>query len=131
MKTNAVADSILAFLEGKHERVYRNKATKSPIFPYVVFRLESVSPSSPSDDYYLNVDIYEDSESSVRPMEDLADSIDGNGNYLDPTGLNQKTINTDLFSAYFDREQRQHIPSEELVGSQAINMRYNTRIYFK
>lgn len=131
MNTNAVADSILAFLEEKHERVFRNKSPKSPVFPYVVFRLESISPSNPSEDYYLNVDIYEDSESSVRPMEDLADDIDGNGKYLNPTGLNQKTINTDLFSAYFDREQRQHVPAEELVGSQAINMRYNTRIYFK
>ena len=131
MNTNAVADEVLEYLSTKHTRVYRNRAPQSPAFPYVVFRVESVLNNSPSEDFYINVDIYEDVSKSVRTIEDLADSIDGNGDYLNPTGLNQGIITTDIFSAYFDRENRQFVDDEELVGKQMINLRYNTRIYFK
>ena len=123
MNTNMIADALLAFLETKHSRVYRNKATRSPIFPYVVFRLESVIDSTPSEDFYVYVDIYEDTTKSVRFMEDLADTIDN--------ALNDKVMNADGFNAHFMREGRQFIDGNELVSSQVINMRYNTRIYFE
>ena len=131
MNTNAVADEVLEYLSTKHTRIYRNRAPQSPVFPYVVYRVESVLNNSPSEDFYINVDIYEDVSKSVRTIEDLADTIDGNGDYLNPTGLNQGIITTDIFSAYFDRENRQFVDDEELVGKQMINLRYNTRIYFK
>lgn len=131
MNTNAVADEVLEYLSTKHTRVYRNRAPQSPVFPYVVYRVESVLNNSPSEDFYINVDIYEDVSKSVRTIEDLADTIDGNGDYLNPTGLNQGIITTDIFSAYFDRENRQFVDDEELVGKQMFNLRYNTRIYFK
>ena len=123
MDTNMIADALLAFLETKHSRVYRNKAPRSPIFPYVVFRLESVIDSTPSEDFYVYVDIYEDTTKSVRFMEDLADTIDN--------ALNDTVMNADGFNAHFMREGRQFIDGNELVSSQVINLRYNTRIYFK
>lgn len=123
MNTNAVADVMNAYLSTKHDRVYRNKSPQSPLFPYVVYRVESVLDSYPSEDFYINVDIYEDGKSSVRHMEDLADEID---NSLNDTVFNSETLNM-----HFQREARQYVPEEELVGKQMINMRYNTRIYFK
>lgn len=123
MNTNAVADEVLEYLSTKHARVYRNRAPQSPVFPYVVFRVESVLNNSPSDDFYINVDIYDDVSKSVRTIEDLADTIDA--------GLNMAVINTSALNMHFLREARQFIDDEELVGKQMINLRYNTRIYFK
>lgn len=123
MNTNAVADEVLEYLSTKHARVYRNRAPQSPTFPYVVFRVESVLNNSPSEDFYINVDIYEDVSKSVRTIEDLADTID--------SGLNMTVVNTSVLNMHFLREARQFINDEELVGKQMINLRYNTRIYFK
>ena len=123
MNTNAVADEVLEYLSTKHTRVYRNRAPQSPAFPYVVFRVESVLNNSPSEDFYINVDIYEDVSKSVRTIEDLADTID--------KGLNMAVINTSALNMHFLREARQFVDDEELVGKQMINLRYNTRIYFK
>ena len=123
MNMNAVADRILEHLETKHPRAYRNKAPKKVDFPYVVFKVENVMNTMPSEDLYLNVDIYEDINKSVRDIEDLADSIDND--------LNQKVINTDTLNLYFDREARQYIEAEELIDTHLINLRYAIRAYFK
>lgn len=123
MNINAVADEINAYLITKHERVYRNKSPQTPIFPYVVYRVESVVNSYPSEDLYLNIDVYEDVNKSVRTMEDLADKIDN--------GLNHKVINDSTLNLHFEREQRQYVPSQELVSTHLINLRYVVRVYFK
>lgn len=123
MNMNAVADQILDFLDTKYSRVYRNKAPKEVDFPYIIYKVESVMNTMPSEDLYLNVDIYEDINKSVRDIEDLADSIDND--------LNQKIINTEVMNLYFDREARQYNNSEELIGTHLINLRYVIRAYFK
>ncbi len=123
MNTNGVADEILKFLDTKHTRVYRNKAPQSPMFPYIVYKVESVVNSYPSEDLYINIDVYEDVNKSVRNMEDLADLIDD--------GLNNKVINTEILNLHFEREQRQYVNPEELVSAHLINLRYVVRAYFK
>lgn len=123
MDINAVADEVLAFLETKHKRIYRNKSIKSPVFPYVVYRVESVINSYPSEDLYIYIDIYDDVNKSVRGMENLADLIDND--------LNRKIINTDILNLNFEREQRQYVPPEEIVTAHLINLRYVVRAYFK
>lgn len=123
MNMNAVTDQIQKFLDTKHTRVYRNKAPKKTDFPYIVFSVENVVNTLPSEDLYLNVDIYEDINNSVINIEDLADNIDND--------LNQKIINTETLNLYFDREARQYVTSEELIGTHLINLRYAVRTYFK
>jgi hypothetical protein len=134
---NSVADEILAYLNTKHNRVYRNKAPQTSAFPYIVFKIESALNTMPSEDLYLNIDIYEDANKGVRDMEDMADLIDGDGKSIDstgikePSGLNQKVINTSKLNLYFDREARQYVSPEELVSTHLINLRYIVRAYFK
>lgn len=123
MNMNLVADKIYDYLITKHERVYRNKSPQSPVFPYVVYRIESVINTYPSEDLYVNVDVYEDSNKSVRGIEDLADTIDKD--------LNMKVFNTEELNLHFVREQRQYVPAEELVSAHVINIRYAVRAYFK
>lgn len=123
MNTNAVADEILTYLDSKHSRVYRNKAKQKPEYPYLIYKIESVVNSYPSEDLYLNIDIYEDINTSVRTIEDLADTIDN--------GLNHTVINTETLNLQFEREQRQYVSPEELVSSHLVNLRYVVRAYFK
>ena len=123
MNLNAVADEVLKYLDTKHSRVYRNKSIQSPAFPYVVFSIESVTNTMPSEDLYLNVDIFDDAKQSVRVMEDLGDLIDN--------GLNNIVISTDLLNLHFVREQRQYVSGQELVTTQLVNIRYVIRAYFK
>lgn len=123
MNLNALADEVLTYLQTKHARVYRNKPPQTPTFPYVIFRVDPIVNSYPSEDLYISIDIYEQSNASVRVIEDLADSIDA--------GLNHKIISTSILNAHFEREMRQFVPTQELVGAQMINIRYATRTYFK
>lgn len=123
MNSNMIADAVKDFLETKHERVYRNSSSSSPVFPYVVYRVENIIENMPSEDFYIHIDIHEDTTKSVRVMEDLADAIDND--------LNNLVMNTDGFNAHFTRESRQFVDGTELISEQVIFLRYNTRIYFK
>ena len=123
MNSNMIADAVYDFLSAKHPRVYRNSSVANPVFPYVVYRVESVVDSIPSEDFYIHVDIHEDTNKSVRVMEDLADTIDNS--------LNDLVMNADGFNAHFTRESRQFVDGNELISEQVIFLRYNTRIYFK
>ena len=109
MNINSVADEVYDYLITKHDRVYRNKSPQTPIPPYVVYRVDSAINTYPSEDIYLNIDIYEEVVKSVRAIEDLADTIDN--------GLNLTVINTTELNLYFNREQRQYVPSQELVST--------------
>ncbi len=122
MNVNLLADEVLAYLNTKHSRVYRNRTIQNPTFPYVVFRIESVINSYPSEDIYVNIDIFEKAGQSVRAIEDLADLID--------TGLNRKIIKTADINAHFEREARQFVSTRDLVDVQMIDMRYSVRAYF-
>lgn len=123
MNTNMIADAIYMELSDLHERVYRNSSPQSPQFPYVVYRIESVVDSIPSEDFYIYVDVYDDTNKSVREIEDIADTID---NFL-----NDAVLNADGFNAHFMRESRQFVDGNELISEQGVFLRYNTRIYFK
>lgn len=120
---NALADAVLTFLLTKHARVYRNRATQNPTFPYVVFMLQSANDTYPSDDYRLIVNIYDNVTSSVRAIETLADTIDA--------GLNLSVISNSSVNAHFVKEIRQWSNDADLAGSQLVNLQYVVRTYKK
>lgn len=123
MDTNAVADELATYLETKHARVYRTKAPQSPQLPYIVYRIDTVSNTIPSEDYLMIIDVYEDASNSVREIEDIADAID--------FGINHKVIDTEKLNMHFERDIRQYVSSEELISLHMIQLQYTTRIYFK
>ena len=123
MKSNSVADIIGTLLKEKHDKVYRQKAPTTKTFPYIVYRIESVTNSHPSEDLYLNVDLYEDPNKSVRTVEQLADDIDKE--------LNHSVIIQDGMNLHFEREIRQSVDSTELIGAYLVNIRYVVRAYFE
>lgn len=120
---NALADAVLTFLLTKHTRVYRNRAIQSPTLPYVVFSLTSATDTYPSNDYLLNISLFDNATSSVRTIEDLADAIDA--------GLNLSVITNSSVNAHFVKEIRQWSNDSELSGSQLVNLQYAVRAYKK
>lgn len=122
MRTNDAADLVLSMLKTKHDRVFRNKAPAKKEFPYIVFRFGEPVDSYPSEDCYLNIDIYEDSNVSVRNVEGLADIIDNM--------LNHRVVKSNNMNLQFEREQRQSTDAKELIGAYLINIRYVVRAYF-
>ncbi len=123
MKSNALADAVLAALTALHPRIYRNKSPQTPVSPYVVFYIDSATIVDPSVDCYLRVDIYDKPDVSVRAMETIGDSI---VNDFD----NKILINGDL-NAHIVLEQRQFVSNTDLIEAQMINLRFVVRTYFK
>ena len=122
MRSNDIADIIGAKLAAKHSRVYRQKAPATKVFPYVVYRVESVIDSYPSEELYLNVDLYESPTSSVRIIESLADT------YQDD--LNHKTFIQNKINLQIELEQRQSIDAQDLIEAYLVNLRFVVRAYF-
>lgn len=123
MNTNAVADAILAVLTPIHSRTTRNKPATSPVFPYAVFFLDSLTPTNPSLDYYLEVQIFDDPNVSVRTIETLADSIQ--------SSIDNKVIINTTLNIHATLEQRQYVSNNDLTTTQMISLRFVVRAYFK
>ena len=122
MRSNDIADIIGAKLASKHSRVYRQKAPATKVFPYVVYRVESVGDTYPSEELYVNIDLYEAPTASVRTVETLADSIQAE--------LNHKVIIENNTNLHFELEQRQSVDAQDLIDAYLINLRFVVRAYF-
>ena len=122
MRSNDIADIIGAKLAAKHSRVYRHKAPATKVFPYVVYRVESVGDTYPSEELYVNIDLYEAPTASVRTVETLADSIQAE--------LNHKVIIENNTNLHFELEQRQSVDAQDLIDAYLINLRFVVRAYF-
>ncbi len=122
MDTNAVSDIILAKLSTLHSRVYRNQSVDSPICPYIVYVVESATPTDPSIDFYLNVDVFDEPHTSVRDIEAIADTIHDE--------LDNLILRTGALNLHLTLEQRQFISQTDLVTGQMINLRFVIRSYF-
>ena len=122
MRSNDVADIIGTKLAAVHPRVYRQKAPSQRVFPYVVYRIESVGDTYPSEELYVNIDLYEAPTASVRTVETLADSIQDE--------LNHKVIIENNTNLHFELEQRQSVDAQDLIDAYLINLRFVVRAYF-
>lgn len=122
MRSNDLNDIIGAKLAAIHPRVYRAKAPAQKVFRYIVYRIESVMDSYPSEDLYLNVDIYENPTASVREAEALADEVQDL--------LNHIVIIENNTNLQIDLEQRQSVDAQDLIDAYLVNLRFVVRAYF-
>lgn len=121
MNTNAVADALKILLIAKHPRVYRNAPISNPTFPYVVFNVENITESFPSEDYYVYVDVFDAPTGSVRQMETIADDIQS----IARTVYRNENLNMQI-----EKISRQFVPADDLTSSKMITMQFNCRVYF-
>ena len=122
MRSNDVADIIGAKLTPLISRVYRAKRPPVATFPYAVYRVESVVDAYPSEELYVNIDLYEAPTASIRTVETLADSI--------VAELNHKVIIQNNVNLHFELETRQSVDAQALVDAYLINLRFAVRAYF-
>ena len=122
MDTLALSQQILASLRVHHARTYWNRPPQSPNFPYIVYILDTTTPTDPSIDFYLNVDIFESLNGSTVTIEQLADDIQDE--------LDNKVLKADGINLHLVLEQRQFISSTDLTTAQMINLRFVARVYF-
>lgn len=122
MDTNAVVDIIHATLGGIHARSYQNESVQHPVMPYIVYTLDTTTPTDPSVDYYLNVNIFEAPHVSSRTIETLADSVQSQ--------LDNRVLLTNALNLHLVCETRQYVSNTDLTTAQMINLRFVVRAYF-
>lgn len=123
MNMNALADEALKELTAIHPQSYRNKAPQTPVWPYLVFQLDTVLPMSPSLDAYLDISIFDKPDVSARTIETLADDV--------YEALENKVLYTSGLNAHVVLEQRQFVSNTDLIEAQMVNLRFVVRTYFK
>lgn len=121
MKTNQIADMIGFEIKKVHDKVYRQKRPQTADYPYIVYRLETVLPTYPSRDMYLNVDLYENPTASVRDIEDMADLIGAQ--------LSQRVLIEDGVNLQIELDTRQSVDAKALIDAYMINLRFIIRAY--
>lgn len=122
MNTNAISDIVLAALTPIHARTYAVRSPQQPTSPYVVYVLDTITPTPPSHDYYLNVDVYDLPGVSSRAMETIADAI------VDT--MDDRVLRSEALNLHLALEQRQYISNTDLTTAQMINLRFVVRAYF-
>lgn len=122
MDTNAVADAIRTELGVIHARTYRNKSPQSPVNPFIVFALDTATAPTPSVDYSLEINVYDDPHASSESIETIADSIQ--------SAFDCHLIRTSSLNLHLVMDQRQYIPNTDLITAQMINLRFVVRAYF-
>jgi len=101
---------------------------KPPAFPYVEFRIPSLTESEARDDGLLEVDIW-DCKPTTAALERLTDAIDGDGDLFAPTGLHRWSIyQQDAIAARFYRMARLSIPDPDPVLRRR-QLRYRVLLY--
>ena len=127
MKGVEFSKAIGNYLASKVTRAYKSNAPEEAVFPYAVFYLPNSINTDPSEDFYLDVDIW-DNKQDTTALENLVDIIDGDGDVLNPTGLHHKTITADGITATFYRESRSEIEDEDPRLSRR-QLQYSVRVY--
>ena len=73
MNMENITDAIMGEISILHSRIYKNEPPQSPIYPCVIAVFETITPTYPSADSYLNINVAEDPNKPVAEMEALAD----------------------------------------------------------
>ena len=95
--------------------VYYDQASEKAAYPYIVFSFEQISTQDESSDtFILDVDGWDNpAGGNTVPLETTMQTIDGDGNLQNPTGLNEKVIITDTVTLILRRDQRYAIPDDD------------------
>lgn len=113
----ALRQLLNTYLDTKHtpSQVFYDDAPPDTPVPYIIF---GFGPGTQIDESVENV-ILEINGWDIPPnnstivLETLMESIDGDGDLTDPTGLNQLTLRSDDISIQIRRDTRLTVPDED------------------
>lgn len=120
--TNELYGKLYDLLVTLTPNVYRNKAI-SGVFPYCVIKIDTMIDTYPTHDYSVVLAFYDKDVQSIQPLETLADNT--------VKMLNNQVLSSTNQTYHFKLSLRQFINSENLVGTQAIELQFLTRTYLK
>ena len=82
------------YLKSIHPRVFFQTAPSDATFPYVVYDFPNISDDGELQEIILiDIDGWDRPDNGdTMPLENLMASIDGDGDLINPTGLNKRTL---------------------------------------
>ncbi|MBN2796231.1 MAG: hypothetical protein JXR88_12545 [Clostridia bacterium] len=108
--------AVQAYLLSHHPRVYfRNDIPKDAKFPYLVYDFHpTFTLDESSERLLIDIDAWDKpSNGDSTQIETLIESVNGNGDLSNPTGLNFKTISNEDVMATFRLESRNIIDDDD------------------
>jgi hypothetical protein len=104
--------------------LYQNKAPKSAITPYTIFRLETIVDTSPSQIVSMKFICHDDQAKSSKGNVIIADKIETKFNKTFGVFSNGQGYHSTM-------SLRQEIPSEMLIETQVIELQFDIAVYGK
>lgn len=120
--TNELYGKLYDLLVTLTPNVFRNKAIAS-IFPYCTIKIDTMIDTYPTNDYSVVIAFFNKDGESIKPLETLADET--------VELLNNNVFESTTQQYHFKLSLRQFINAENLVGTQAIELQFLTRVYVK
>jgi hypothetical protein len=123
-------ESITQYLKNKCPRVYSPEAPEGAKFPYLTYDTPTTFDMSPGENIILEIDIWDDKQDTTA-LENLMEAIDGNGNVLNPTGLNRATFYVQgSFVATLYKDEKFNVPDADKKIKRR-QLRYECKIYYE
>lgn len=130
MNTIELRKQITVLLKSKHTRVFSENAPKDTQFPYVTYDLPDSSMVSQREDFKLIIDVW-DTSNDTTAIETLVGNIDGDGDPLSPSGLDNKTFYVSgVMSATLHKTGRFNVPDTDRQINRR-QLRYTVQTYQK
>lgn len=99
---------LLDYLKKFHPRIYFQDAPANAEYPYIVFDISSITADGEGSELAaVDVDGWDmPANGDTTGIETLMETINGNGDIENPTGLNKKTLTAENLTAtfYLDRK---------------------------
>jgi hypothetical protein len=109
--------------------VYNEKPSNRATYPHVVFNTVSSSFEDGAEEFILEVDIWDNSQSTTA-IETLSQAIVGNGSKTSPTGLDHYSYTATGLAITFYCFSRLRIPDpDETIRRRQL--RFNCRSYIR
>jgi len=119
---NELKKEIYDFLKTKVNNVYFKEAPSKASFPYVVFDLtNSINVVNNREDYVLEITLWDKTQDTTN-IDNIRDSINGNANIFNPTGLDRLKIKLNTNIATCNKEaQYNTLDPEKNIERRQIN----------
>jgi hypothetical protein len=100
--------AINTYLRTIHQRVYFQSAPSDAPFPYVVYDIPNINDDGELQELIIiDIDGWDRPEKgNTMPLEFLMDSINGDGDLINPTGLNKRTLTAEKIAVSFYLETK-------------------------
>jgi len=127
----ALRKQIVKYLKSKHPRVYFiNKVPKNAKFPYLVYDFQpSFRPDESCERLMIEIDGWDKpSRGSSKVLEELMETINGDGDLSSPTGLDKSILDNEDIMSVFSMESR-HFLDEKGTGILRRKYTYSVTVY--